>query len=151
MSLLQKVKGLFARKPQAAPEEPQAVKADKAAKAAKPRKAERRAAPEKKKPAAAAKPKPSEERLTQVLRSPHVSEKSVQLGEQEQHAFEVCKRATRSEVKAAVELLLKVQVQEVRMINVPGKRKRNGKRSDWRKAYVRLMPGQKLDSGEAGA
>ena len=149
MSFLKKIKGLFGSKPKAEIEKPKAAKAAKAVKAEKPAAAEKRPAP--KKPVVAAKPKHSEERLTQVLRSPHVSEKSVQMAEREQHAFEVRKDATRDEVKAAVELLLKVQVREVRMINVRGKQKRNGRRSDWRKAYVRLMPGQALDSGEAGA
>lgn len=93
----------------------------------------------------------SPQRLAEVLRGPHVSEKSVRLGEGGQHTFEVARDATRAEVKAAVERMFEVEVAEVRVANVRGKRKRGGRRAAWRKAYVRLMPGQTLDAGGAAA
>ena len=62
-------------------------------------------------------------------------------------AFEVASKANKIEVRRAVEALFNVQVEEVRLFNVRGKLKRLGRnigrRSDWRKAYVRLKPGQK--------
>ncbi len=93
----------------------------------------------------------SPQRLTEVLRGPHVSEKSVRLGEGDQHTFEVARDATRAEVRAAVERMFEVEVAAVRVANVRGKRKRDGARAAWRKAYVRLAPGQTLDAGEAAA
>jgi large subunit ribosomal protein L23 len=57
--------------------------------------------------------------------------------------------ATKPEVKAAVELMFKVQVESVSILNVKGKQKRfgqtMGRRSDVRKAYVSLKPGQQID------
>lgn len=93
----------------------------------------------------------SPQRLTEVLRGPHVSEKSVRLAEGEQHTFEVARDASRAEIRAAVERMFEVEVAEVRVANVRGKRKRDGVRAAWRKAYVRLAPGQTLDAGEAAA
>jgi large subunit ribosomal protein L23 len=62
-------------------------------------------------------------------------------------AFEVDTKANKIEVKRAVEEIFKVKVQEVRLFNVRGKVKRMGrnvgKRRDWRKAYVRLVEGEK--------
>ena len=117
----------------------------------------RKAAPRKAAPRARAEaaPRPprqySPQRLAEVLRGPHVSEKSVRLGEGGQHTFEVARDATRAEVQAAVERMFEVEVAAVRVANVRGKRKRDGARAAWRKAYVRLAPGQTLDAGEAAA
>ena len=62
-------------------------------------------------------------------------------------AFEVDTKANKIQVKSAVEELFKVKVEEVRLFNVRGKIKRmgryQGKRRDWRKAYVRLAAGEK--------
>jgi len=62
-------------------------------------------------------------------------------------AFEVASKANKIEVRRAVEALFNVKVEEVRLFNVRGKLKRLGRnigrRSDWRKAYVRLKAGQK--------
>jgi large subunit ribosomal protein L23 len=59
--------------------------------------------------------------------------------------------ATKPEIGRAVELLFDVQVEDVRVLNVKGKHKRfgarSGRRPDWRKAYVRLKPGQDIDFG----
>lgn len=93
----------------------------------------------------------SEERLYQILLGPLVSEKTVLLSEEGgSHVFKVDKSATKREIKQAVEKLLEVDVVSVRTVNVKGKTKnfarRQGKRSDWKKAYVRLAEGQTLDS-----
>jgi large subunit ribosomal protein L23 len=90
-----------------------------------------------------------EERLLQVILAPVISEKATMLADKrEQVIFRVATSATKPEVKAAVELLFKVQVESVQIANVKGKNKRFGRffgrRSDWKKAYVCLKPGQEL-------
>ncbi len=92
----------------------------------------------------------SENRLYQVLLSPRVTEKTTQVGEDSnQYVFRVVKDANKSEVKSAVEMLFDVNVEAVRIVNVKGKTKsfrmRPGKRSDWKKAYVRVQEGQVID------
>lgn len=92
----------------------------------------------------------NQERLLKVLVGPVISEKSTMLAEkQNQVAFVVVPDATKEEVKAAVELLFKVQVSGVQILNTKGKEKRfgrfNGKRSDVRKAYVALAQGQEIN------
>ncbi len=92
----------------------------------------------------------SDERLMQVLLAPVVSEKSTMVADKnEQIAFKVLSDATKPEVKAAVELMFKVQVDKVSVTNVKGKAKRvgraMGRRKDWKKAYVCLKPGQEIN------
>jgi large subunit ribosomal protein L23 len=91
-----------------------------------------------------------EERLLQVILAPVISEKATMLADKrEQVIFRVATTATKPEIKAAVELLFKVQVKDVKVANVKGKNKRfgrfNGRRSNWKKAYVCLKPGQELN------
>jgi large subunit ribosomal protein L23 len=86
---------------------------------------------------------------TQIIRRPLVTEKSTLQREAGSNvlAFEVDVRANKIQVKKAVEELFKVKVMEVRLFNVRGKLKRQGRyegrRRDWRKAYVRLKQGEK--------
>jgi large subunit ribosomal protein L23 len=92
----------------------------------------------------------NEERLMQVLLAPHLSEKSTQLADkQRQFVFRVAPDATKPEVKKAVELMFKVEVEGVQVLNMPGKQKRFGRRvgqrAGWKKAYVRLKAGQDID------
>jgi len=89
-------------------------------------------------------------RLLQVILAPQVSEKSTYVADKhEQVIFRVASDATKPEVKAAVELLFKVQVESVQTANVKGKQKRfgrfMGRRSDWKKAFVCLKPGQEIN------
>jgi large subunit ribosomal protein L23 len=89
-------------------------------------------------------------RLCQVLVAPRVTEKSTQVGEDSnQYVFQVVSDASKSEVKGAVEMLFDVNVESVRIVNVKGKNKafrmRPGKRSNWKKAYVRVQEGQVID------
>jgi large subunit ribosomal protein L23 len=84
----------------------------------------------------------------QIIRRPLVTEKSTIEREMGNVlAFEVDTKANKIQVKNAVEELFKVKVEEVRLFNVRGKMKRmgrwQGKRRDWRKAYVRLKDGEK--------
>ncbi|MFA7504380.1 MAG: 50S ribosomal protein L23 [Burkholderiaceae bacterium] len=97
----------------------------------------------------------NQERLMKVLVGPIVSEKSTMIAEKnEQVAFRVLQDATKPEIKAAVELLFKVQVESVQVLNQSGKTKRfgryMGRRRNTRKAYVSLAPGQEINFVEAG-
>lgn len=90
------------------------------------------------------------ERLMDVVLAPVVSEKSTMLADKNrQYAFRVSDRATKPEIKAAIELLFKTKVQSVTVTNVKGKEKRMGKftgrRRNWKKAYVCLAPGQEIN------
>ncbi|MEA2569164.1 MAG: large subunit ribosomal protein [Acidobacteriota bacterium] len=84
-----------------------------------------------------------------IIRRPLVTEKSTIMRETGANiiSFEVDPTANKIQVKSAVEELFKVKVEEVRLFNVRGKMKRmgryQGKRRDWRKAYVRLKAGEK--------
>lgn len=101
------------------------------------------------------------ERLMKLLLAPIISEKSTFIGEKHnQYAFRVVPDATKPEIKAAVELMFsgkdkKIEVVSVRVSNVKGKAKRfgrfNGKRKDWKKAYVSLKSGQEINFAAAEA
>jgi large subunit ribosomal protein L23 len=95
------------------------------------------------------------ERLLTLLLAPTVSEKATQIADQHsQVVFRVMQDATKPEVKAAVELLFKVDVEAVRIANVKGKAKRfgaySGRRRHWKKAYVSLKPGQEINFAQEG-
>lgn len=90
------------------------------------------------------------EKMMMVLRNPHTSEKATILAEKlKQYTFKVMATANKSEIKQAVEQLFSVKVKNVSVLNVKGKRKRfkqiNGKRSDWKKAFVTLYPEHDID------
>ena len=92
----------------------------------------------------------SNERLMTVLLAPVVSEKGTFIADKyEQVVFRVLQNATKPEVKAAVEMMFKVQVESVQIANVKGKKKRfgthAGRRGNWKKAYVSLKPGQEIN------
>jgi large subunit ribosomal protein L23 len=87
--------------------------------------------------------------IHEVIRRPIVTEKGVGKKEAENTlCFEVADAANKTQVKQAVEKLFKVKVAEVRTMNIEGKMRRRGRfsgyRSDWKKAYVKLLPGQKM-------
>jgi large subunit ribosomal protein L23 len=96
-----------------------------------------------------------EGRLMQLLVSPVVSEKATAVAEKHNVVtFKVLQNAAKPEIKAAVELMFKVEVESVNVVNTKGKTKRFGKsmgrRDNIRKAYVTLKAGQELNiSGEA--
>lgn len=98
----------------------------------------------------------NQERLMQVLVAPHISEKATYVADKnEQVVFIVAPDATKPEIKAAVELLFKVQVKSVQVATQKGKVKRHGRvtgrRSDVKKAFVCLKPGQEINFAEGGA
>jgi len=97
----------------------------------------------------------NQERLMQVLLAPQISEKATYVADKhEQVVFRVATDATKPEIKAAVELLFKVEVEGVQVANVKGKIKRfkgaTGRRKGWKKAFVSLKPGQEINFVEGG-
>jgi large subunit ribosomal protein L23 len=88
--------------------------------------------------------------IYQVIKEPHITEKANLLKEgANQVSFKVHKQANKIEIKQAVETFLKAKVLEVKTMNVRGKRRRMGrtagKRADWKKAIVRLAPGENIE------
>ena len=97
----------------------------------------------------------NENRLAQILLAPVISEKATSVAEKHnQVMFKVLRDATKPEIKAAVELMFKVEVDAVNVVQVKGKVKRSGRtigrRDHVKKAYVSLKAGQELNfTGEA--
>ena len=88
--------------------------------------------------------------IFQIIREPHITEKAnIQKSDTNQVTFKVHKAANKIEIKRAVEALLKAKVVDVRTMNVRGKRRRMGRtmgrRPHWKKAVVRLAPGQNIE------
>lgn len=88
--------------------------------------------------------------LAGVIEAPIVSEKSTIAAEKlKSFVFKVKQSSTKKQIKAAVELMFKVEVDSVRVLNVKGKSKKFGrslgKRSDWKKAYVKLKSGYDIE------
>tara|TARA_B100001057_G_scaffold239046_1_gene239297 strand:+ start:339 stop:638 length:300 start_codon:yes stop_codon:yes gene_type:complete len=96
------------------------------------------------------------ERVYQVIIGPHVSEKSAMMTEDNnQYAFKVAIDASKVEIKEAVETIFKVVVSDLQVLNVKGKTKRSARgrprrKSDWKKAYVRLEAGHEIDFADIG-
>ena len=92
----------------------------------------------------------NQERLLNVIRAPHISEKTAIASElANQYVFKVAVDATKPEIKAAVESVFSVTVEKVQVVNQKGKVRRTkngmGRRNDWKKAYVSLADGQQID------
>jgi large subunit ribosomal protein L23 len=88
--------------------------------------------------------------LARVLQGPIISEKSTLVAEKNrQFVFKVIKQSTKKQIKKSVELMFNVEVDSVRVLNIKGKEKRfgrsMGKRSDQKKAYVKLKAGHDID------
>ncbi len=96
------------------------------------------------------------ERMYQVILGPHVSEKSAMMTEENnQYVFKVAIDASKPEIKEAVEAVFKVVVSDLQVLNVKGKTKRSARgrirrKSDWKKAYVRLEAGHEIDFADIG-
>jgi large subunit ribosomal protein L23 len=85
-----------------------------------------------------------------IVKRPLITEKtSIQKEDYNQMSFEVDRKANRVEIKRAIENIFKVNVDTVRTIQVKGKTKQRGrivgKRRNWKKAVVKLMPGERID------
>ena len=90
------------------------------------------------------------DQLMNVVLAPVVSEKSTFVADKNrQYVFRVADRATKPLIKAAVELMFKTKVDSVTVANVKGKKRRfgrvEGRRRNWKKAYVRLAAGQEIN------
>ncbi len=97
----------------------------------------------------------NQDRLLKVLVGPVISEKSTMVAEKaRQYTFDILPDATKTEVKAAVELCFKVEVTSVRTVNIKGKIKRTGRtpgvRKAVHKAYVSLKEGQEINFAQEG-
>ena len=96
------------------------------------------------------------ERIYQVILGPHISEKSAMMTEENnQYVFKVAIDASKPEIKEAVEAVFKVVVSDLQVLNVKGKTKRSARgrirrKSDWKKAYVRLEAGHEIDFADVG-
>ena len=85
----------------------------------------------------------------QIIRRPVITEKGLGIKEsQGTLVFQVASKATKTEIKEAVQTIFKVKVDSVRTATFEGKERRRGKfagyRPDWKKAYVRLKAGEKM-------
>lgn len=94
--------------------------------------------------------KVSQDKLFSVILAPHISEKSTMTADQNrQFVFKVRRDASKPVIKQAVEQMFNVEVEDVTVSNMKGKTKRTGyragRRSDAKKAYVRLKPGFDID------
>lgn len=92
--------------------------------------------------------------MANVLQAPIISEKSTNAAERDKRiVFKVKLQASKKQVKEAVEAMFNVEVDTVNILTVKGKQKRFGrtlgKRSDWKKAYVKLKPGHDIDFSAA--
>ncbi len=92
--------------------------------------------------------------LLNVLRSPLITEKGTLVSEEgNQFVFRVRPEANKVEIRRAVEAFFKVKVEKVRTMNYLGKERRVGRtlgrKPRWKKAYVTLAPGQKIDLFES--
>lgn len=91
----------------------------------------------------------NQSRLMNILRAPVISEKGNLTAEKNNtYAFKVLPDANKFEIKKAVETIFGVEVVSVHTVNVQGKARRSahgmGRRSDWKKAYVKVAQGQEL-------
>ena len=90
-----------------------------------------------------------------IIIKPIISEKSYDLAEMAKYTFEVDRRATKPEVRRAIEEIFKVDVISVNTMNMKGKPKKQGWatgfRRDWKKAIVTLQEGQTIEVFEGGA
>jgi large subunit ribosomal protein L23 len=86
--------------------------------------------------------------LHDIIRRPLITEKATDLQEQDKYVFEVARSANKLQVKGAVEKVFNVHVVDVNVVTVPGKLKRRGRRqvptSAWKKAIVKLKPGDRI-------
>lgn len=88
-----------------------------------------------------------------VIIAPRITEKSMSNAVAQQYCFEVHPRATKTQIRHAIEEIFKVNVMKVNTVNVDGKMKNfarrgvrtSGRQSDWKKAIVTLKPGQKIE------
>lgn len=85
----------------------------------------------------------------EIIEKPLISEKGTTLGQLNQYVFKVSNKANRTEIRDAIEVLFKVKVEKVRTLIIHGKpkgaRQKSGHRPNWKKAYVTLASGNKIE------
>jgi len=121
----------------------------------KPEEKKRKVEPREKKAKKPQTPKPRRKRIPKkskayrVLKGPHITEKSTDLAGKNQYTFLVWQEANKVQVKKAVEDIYNVKVIDVKVVNIPPKRRRLGRAEGWRKRYkkavVKVKKGQKID------
>ncbi len=88
-------------------------------------------------------------KASQILYSPHVTEKTTAIEGENKYVFKVLPRTNKNEIKKAIEGLYGVDVIGVRIINIPKRKRRLGKQKGWRKGYkkaiVKIKKGQKIE------
>jgi len=98
-----------------------------------------------------AKPKKNVEIIYKSLKGPHITEKATNLAQQNQYVFKVYPRANKIEIRKAIESLYGVDVISVNIINIPRKQRRVGKtrgfKPGFKKAIIKIKPGQKINHG----
>jgi len=86
---------------------------------------------------------------SQILINPQITEKTTMLGQKNQYIFRVVRGANKNEIKKAIEKIYGVRVVDVKIINLPGKKRRIGRISGWKsgykKAIVKIKEGQKIE------
>ncbi len=84
-----------------------------------------------------------------VIKEPHITEKATLLAEKNEYVFKVFPKANKPEIKKAIEEIYGVEVEKVRIINVPRKKRRRGRVEGWRKGYkkaiVKVKEGQAIE------
>jgi large subunit ribosomal protein L23 len=87
--------------------------------------------------------------LEKILIAPHITEKATNLAEKNRYVFRIWQKANKNEIKKAIEDLYKVNVIDVKIINVPPKERRLGRISGWKKGFkkaiVKIKGGQKIE------
>jgi len=87
--------------------------------------------------------------IDKILIAPQITEKATMLAQKNQYVFKVYPGANKNEIKKAIEKLYDIQVLDVKIINIPGKKRRLGRISGWKKGYkkaiVKIKEGQKLE------
>lgn len=90
------------------------------------------------------------EKIFKILLAPRITEKATRLKEYGQYVFKVCSCATKTEIAEAIKTLFNVEIKSVRVCNVKGKTRSfgriQGKRKDWKKAYITLKEGFAIKS-----
>ena len=95
--------------------------------------------------------KDSSQLAARILKSPHVTEKAMSLGQENKYVFKVAPEANKNEIRKAVQELYGVRVESVNIVNIPKKKRRLGKsegfKTGFKKAIVRVAEGEKIEIG----
>ncbi len=86
-----------------------------------------------------------------ILKSPHITEKAINLGQENKYVFKVSQKANKNEIKKAIQELYGVGVERVNIINTSEKKRRvgrfEGSKSGYKKAIIQVREGEKIEAG----